>query len=105
MRKTIIGLALTAAFVTTAFAQSESTRVPSPVTVHDFDIFVDLPTGYTFVKLPSGWKFVGEVEQDQLAKLPSTVLTSLLPRGSDDDEIEVARSEVAASAKADAGSD
>jgi hypothetical protein len=24
-----------------------------------FDIFVDQPTGFTFVKMPDGWQFVG----------------------------------------------
>ena len=92
MYKTIIGLALTAVFAATASAQADSAseeRLPTPVNVHDFDVFVDLPTGYTFVKLPAGWKFVGKVEQDQLANLPSTVLTSLLSHSSGD--IEVAR--------------
>jgi hypothetical protein len=41
-----------------------------------FDVFVDQPTGYTFVKLPAGWKFVGAVSKDQAAHLPVTVLTS-----------------------------
>jgi hypothetical protein len=99
MRKTIIGVALSAIAVTAAFAQSASTAqaqdLPTRIPVQDFDVFVDLPTGYTFVKLPAGWKFVGKVEQEQLANLPSTVHTSLLSHSSDDD-IEVARSELAA---------
>ena len=97
MRKTI-GLALSVIAVT-AFAQSASTTrasdTPAHVPVKNFDVFVDLPTGYTFVKLPAGWKFVGKVEQEQLGNLPSTVHTSLLSHSSNDD-IEIARSELAA---------
>lgn len=55
-------------------AQSES-----PIAVKDFDIFLDPPTGFVFVKLPQGWKFVGKVDESVQASLPSKVITSLLP--------------------------
>ena len=55
-------------------AQSQPT-----VTVKDYDIFLDPPTGFVFVKLPQGWKFVGKVEAPALASLPPNVITSLLP--------------------------
>jgi hypothetical protein len=44
----------------------------------DYTVFVDPPTGFTFVKLPKGWKFVGKVSETDLAKLPGTVVTALL---------------------------
>lgn len=45
----------------------------------NFDVFVDKPTGFTFVKLPSGWKFAGKVNPSDMRHLPSTVLTSVVP--------------------------
>jgi hypothetical protein len=57
--------------------------------VKDLDVFVDLPTGFTFIKMPAGWKFVGRLEAGQLRHLPATTLTSLLPP--DEDEVHTAR--------------
>lgn len=45
----------------------------------NFDVFVDKPTGFTFVKLPGGWKFAGKVSPNDMRHLPSTVLTSVVP--------------------------
>lgn len=56
----------------------------SPAVVKDFDIFLDPPTGFVFVKLPQGWKFVGKVEESALASLPPKVITSLLPAERDE---------------------
>jgi hypothetical protein len=57
--------------------------------VKDFDLFVDLPTGFAFIKMPAGWKFVGKLEADQMRNLPATTLTSLLPP--DEDSVRTAR--------------
>ena len=62
-----------AAAVTPVLAQSTAPQV------RDLDVFVDLPTGFAFVKMPAGWKFVGKLEAEQLRALPETVLTRLLP--------------------------
>lgn len=51
----------------------------SSVPVKDWDVFVDLPTGFAFVKTPLGWKFVRQLDDEQLARLPASTLTSLLP--------------------------
>lgn len=60
--------------------QQATQAPPQPtVTVKDYDVFVDPPTGFVFVKLPKHWKFVGKVDETALASLPSTVITSLLP--------------------------
>ncbi|MDR5827196.1 hypothetical protein P9250_04880 [Caballeronia sp. LP006] len=70
--------ALAAAFVLAAplvsFAQTAAPVVSqaSPV----YSVFVDQPTGYTFVKMPAGWKFVGAVSAEDTQHLPATVLTS-----------------------------
>jgi hypothetical protein len=45
-------------------------------------VFVDQPTGFTFVKMPSGWKFVGAVSQEEAQHVPANVLTSVLPADS-----------------------
>jgi hypothetical protein len=44
-----------------------------------YSVFVDQPTGFTFVKLPGGWKFAGSVTPEEAQHLPDTVLTSVLP--------------------------
>jgi hypothetical protein len=61
--------------------------------VRTLDIYVDLPTGFTFVKMPAGWKFVGKLDAAQMRELPSTTLTSLLPA---DEEATLATSTAAA---------
>lgn len=50
----------------------------TPVPTKDFDVYVDTPTGFVFVKLPAGWKFVSRLDATDMARLPDTVLTSLL---------------------------
>jgi hypothetical protein len=56
-------------------------QTPAPAASHDsaptYAVFVDQPTGYTFVKLPTGWKFAGAVSKEQAQHLPATVLTKV----------------------------
>ncbi|WP_457331903.1 hypothetical protein [Rhizobacter sp. P5_C2] len=49
------------------------------VTVNEYDVFVDPPTAFAFIKLPTGWKFIGKLDAAQLRQLPPGTLTSLLP--------------------------
>jgi len=49
------------------------------VTVNEYDVFVDPPTAFAFIKLPTGWKFIGKLDAAQLRDLPPGTLTSLLP--------------------------
>lgn len=81
MNRLIAQALLTFALVSPALAQT----APQ---VKDLDVFVDVPTGFTFVKMPAGWKFVGKLEAEQMRNLPSTTLTSLLPP--DQEEIRTA---------------
>ena len=58
-----------------AFAENAAPAAsPAP-----YSVFVDQPTGFTFVKLPSGWKFVGAVSKEEAQHVPANVLTSVLP--------------------------
>lgn len=66
----LLGVAATS----TAYAQDEA-----PPAVRDYDVFVDLPTAFAFIKLPTGWKFIGKLDAEQLRQLPPGTLTSLLP--------------------------
>jgi hypothetical protein len=68
-----IATAFAALLVSTA-ALAQSSSVP----VKDFDVYVDTPTGFVFVKLPAGWKFVARIDEAEMSRLPGTVLTSLL---------------------------
>jgi hypothetical protein len=61
-------------------AAPSPTAAPTAITVKPFDVFVDPPTRFAFVKLPAaGWKFVGALSEDEMRTLPDHVLTSLLP--------------------------
>jgi hypothetical protein len=69
-----------------AFAPAQAQQ--GPVDVKDYDVFVDLPTAFAFIKLPTGWKFIGKLDADQLRHLPAETLTSLLP--ADEPRVELA---------------
>jgi hypothetical protein len=47
------------------------------VEVKDFDVFVDLQTGFAFVKTPDRWTFVRKLDTEQLKNLPPSTLTAL----------------------------
>ena len=67
-------LAITSMTSVVAHAQE-----PAAVPVKDFDVYVDLPTAFAFIKLPTGWKFIGKLDASQLKQLPPGTLTALLP--------------------------
>lgn len=79
MKSTVSALtaALLLAVSGAAFAQTAVSSEAAP-----YSVFVDQPTGYTFVKLPGGWKFAGAVSKEEAQHLPDTVLTSVLPADS-----------------------
>jgi hypothetical protein len=76
MKKSLsaVAAALLLASPLVSFAQTTTAAQPAP-----YSVFVDQPTGFTFVKLPSGWKFVGAVSKDEAQHVPANVLTSVLP--------------------------
>ncbi|SAK93116.1 hypothetical protein AWB75_06632 [Caballeronia catudaia] len=76
MKKTLsaVAAALLLASPLVSFAQTTTAASPAP-----YSVFVDQPTGFTFVKMPSGWKFVGAVSKEEAQHVPASVLTSVLP--------------------------
>ncbi len=82
-----------AAATVLAFALAAGHTGPAARAVPDFTVFFDPPTGFVFVKLPAGWAFVGRVEAQDVARLPPTVVTSLLDDepGADGNPVAAAR--------------
>jgi hypothetical protein len=76
MKSTLSALAAALLLISplVSFAQTTAAAWPAP-----YSVFVDQPTGFTFVKMPSGWKFVGAVSQEEAQHVPANVLTSVLP--------------------------
>lgn len=65
-------------FIAASVALAALSTHAGPVEVRDFDIFVDPPTAFVFVKLPQGWKFVDKIDAKALTQLPEKTHTSLL---------------------------
>lgn len=70
MKRTLIALLLSLA----GAAQAQSF-----VQTKEWDVYVDLPTRFAYVKTPMGWKFVRQLDEAQIANLHPTTLTALLP--------------------------
>lgn len=70
MKRTLIALLLTVA----GAAQAQSF-----IQTKDWDVYVDLPTRFAYVKTPMGWKFVRQLDEAQMEQLHPTTLTALLP--------------------------
>jgi hypothetical protein len=68
-----------AALAIAAAAASTPSRAQSFVQVKEWDVYVDLPTRFAYVRTPMGWKFVRQLDEAQMANLHPTTLTALLP--------------------------
>ena len=68
---------------TAAFALAAAAALPAQaqsfVQTRDWDVYVDLPTRFAYVKTPVGWKFVRQLDEAQMDRLHPTTLTALLP--------------------------
>ena len=60
----ITGLTVAAAI---AFA-APAVRAQSFVPVRDWDVYVDLPTRFAYVKTPLGWKYIRQLDEAQMAQ-------------------------------------
>lgn len=74
----------TAAIALAAATTGLPAQAQSFVQVKDWDVYVDLPTRFAFVKTPAGWTFVRQLDEEQMQRLHPSTLTALLPRESDD---------------------
>jgi len=75
MKRFLATVAIALASAVPAAAQAQSF-----VQVRDWDVYVDLPTHFAFVKTPAGWRFVRRLDDEQMTRLPASTLTALLPR-------------------------
>lgn len=73
MKKTtlVIGCAAALSLGLTGAVPAMAKTVTSAAKAQVFDVYVDTPTGFTFVKMPGGWQYVGAVGQDDLKRLPT----------------------------------
>jgi len=68
-----------AALAIAATAVSTPSQAQSFVQVKEWDVYVDLPTRFAYVKTPMGWTFVRQLDEAQMDHLHPTTLTALLP--------------------------
>ena len=71
----------TATLALAAFAAALPAQAQSFIPTRDWDVYVDLPTRFAYVKTPAtGWVFVRQLDEAQMDRLHPTTLTALLPR-------------------------
>ncbi len=75
----------TAAIALAGFASTLPAQAQSFVQTKDWDVYVDVPTRFAYVKTPTrGWVFVRQLDEAQMEHLHPTTLTALLPREAED---------------------
>ena len=71
----------TAALALATFAAALPAQAQSFIQTRDWDVYVDVPTRFAYVKTPvKGWVFVRQLDQAQMQRLHPTTRTALLPR-------------------------
>ena len=77
MQRTLAAAAITLA----TFAAAIPAQAQSFIQTRDWDVYVDRPTRFAYVKTPvKGWVFVRQLDAAQMDRLHPTTLTALLPR-------------------------
>jgi len=79
IRGLIAAALVVASSAVVAQTAADTAQMDAVASAKNFAVFVDTPTGFTFVKLPGGWKFAGKVGPNDVRNLPSNVLTSVVP--------------------------
>lgn len=69
----------TLALLAFALVAGTSVQAQSFIPVRDWDVYVDLPTRFAYVKTPDRWVFVRQLDEEQMTRLHPTTLTALLP--------------------------
>jgi hypothetical protein len=69
----------TLALLALALVAGTSVQAQSFIPVRDWDVYVDLPTRFAYVKTPDRWVFVRQLDEQQMTRLHPTTLTALLP--------------------------
>lgn len=77
----MIRMLATAAIAVATLAAAAAAQAQSFIPTRDWDVYVDLPTRFAYVKTPAkGWVFVRQLDDAQMDRLHPTTLTALLPR-------------------------
>lgn len=58
--------------------QVQPTQQAQPV-AGEFDVYVDLATGHSYIKTPVGWRYIRQLDAEQMKQLHPTTLTTLAP--------------------------
>jgi hypothetical protein len=58
--------------------QTGQTEQTQPV-ANEFDVYVDLATGFSYIKTPVGWRYIRQLDAEQMKQLHPTTLTTLAP--------------------------
>lgn len=75
-----LGFGLAAGLAATALPASAQ---PEPTAIADYQLFVDPPTRFAYIKLPQRqpngtyWKFVGQLDERSMDLLPAGAVTTL----------------------------
>lgn len=77
----LLATAMVSGAMTSAYAEPVAATSAAAVPVEEFSVFVDIPTGFAFVKTPAGWRFVRQIEATRLGELHPTTLVSVIQAG------------------------
>jgi hypothetical protein len=64
----MLTIAATLLFSGSTLAAEPATCSAANFDYRQYEIFIDAPTGYAYIKTPCGWHFVRQIEADKVAK-------------------------------------